>query len=281
MARTVADAARLLEGVAGHDPDDMTSSRRSVGEYVAACRRGVGGLRIGLPREYFEKGLDAGIDAAVKAAATELQRQGASVEEVSLPHSRYAIPTYYLVATAEASSNLARYDAVRYGLRVDRGSGLRGMYRLSRGEGFGTEVKRRIMLGTYALSAGYFEAFYGKAQRVRTLLRDDFLDVFRNGIDLILCPATPTTAFRLGEKLDDPLKMYLSDVYTVTASLAGLPALALPLARSREGLPIGGQLIGPDFGEELLCRVGTTLERRFRLAPPPIADQGAGCAEGR
>ncbi len=271
LTRSVADAALLLEVIAGADPLEATSSKSAPGSYVQACDHGVGGMRIGIPAEYFERGLDASIERAVRAAAGELERQGARVEEVSLPHTRWAIPTYYLVAAAEASSNLARYDAVRYGRRIDPGRGLQEMYGASRGRGFGVEVKRRIMLGTYALSAGYYDAFYRKALCARTRVRDDFLRIFAAGLDLLLTPTTPTTAFRLGEKLDDPLAMYLSDAYTTTANLAGLPAMSVPLGTDDRGLPVGGQLIGPDFGEEALFRAASVIERRWPPAAPPIA----------
>jgi len=267
LARTVEDAAAVLAAVAGDDPDDMTSAERPTDDYAAACGRGVDGLSVGLPREYFESGLDTEIETAIRAAAAVLESAGARLRGVSLPHTRFAIPTYYLVATAEASSNLARYDGARYGERVDEGDGLQAMYRLSRSRGLGAEVKRRIMLGTYALSAGYYEQFYGTAMRARTLLRRDFTDVFAAGVDLLLTPATPTTAFRLGEKVDDPLKMYLSDVYTVTANLAGLPALVVPVGHGGDGLPIGAQLIGRDFDESTLLRAGGVLGRAY----PPVA----------
>jgi aspartyl-tRNA(Asn)/glutamyl-tRNA(Gln) amidotransferase subunit A len=269
IARSVGDAAAALECIAGPDPLDMTTVRQKPQAYSAACDAGVAGLTVGLPREYLADRLDPEISAAVHLAAGALGEAGAAVREISLPHTRYAISSYYLLATAEASSNLARYDAVRYGRRVDRGAGLQAMYRDSRGRGFGEEVQRRIMLGTFALSAGYQDAYYRKAQRVRRLIRQDFVDRFDEGIDLILTPVTPTLPFRLGEKLSEPLEMYLSDVFTVTANLAGLPALALPIGRSRAGLPVGVQLIGPAFGEDLLFRAGSALERRCPAEPLP------------
>ena len=272
LSREVADAARLLQVIAGADPRDSTSVDQPLADYAAACERGVDGMRIGMPPEYVDEGLDPEIASAVRSAARELERQGASVEQISLPHTRYSIPTYYLLATAEASSNLARYDAVRYGRRADGAGRLGEMYRESRGQGFGPEVKRRIMLGTYALSAGYYDQFYGTAQRARTLLRQDFLDVFAGGIELLLTPATPTTAFRLGEKTQDPLEMYLQDVYTATANLAGLPGICLPVGKSDAGLPIGCQLIAPPFAEEELFRAGAALERAFPVELPPEAD---------
>ena len=276
LAGSVADCARLLGVIAGGDPADSTSAADPVDPYEDASRRGVRGLRVGLPREYFGEGLDVEIDQAVRRAAAVLEKEGAIVEEMSLPHDRFAIPTYYLVATAEASSNLARFDGVRYGLRIDRGDGLRAMYRATRGAGFGAEVQRRIMLGTYALSAGYYDAFYGKALRVRTLLRKDFLDAFASGIDLLLSPTTPTPAFRLGEKVDDPLAMYLSDVYTATMNLAGIPALSVPVGLTRSGLPIGVQLTGADFGESTLFRAGAVLESVCGRFFPPMAPPALG-----
>jgi len=231
----------------------------------------VKGLRVGIPVEYFGDALDADIERAVRSAAEHLEGEGASVEEVSLPHTRYSIPTYYLMATAEASSNLARFDGVRYGRRDSSGEGLDAMYRRSRAAGFGPEVTRRIMLGTFALSAGYYGRFYGRAQRARTLLRRDFTEVFDSGIDLLLTPVTPTAAFRLGEKADDPLQMYLSDIYTTTANLAGIPGLSVPAGRTPSGLPIGCQLLGPHFRERSLFRAGAALERAFPFEAPPWA----------
>ncbi len=272
LGRDVSDCARLLSVIAGPDPRDSTSARQPVGDYVGACSRGVEGLRVGMPREYFGEGLSPEIETAVRAAAESLERAGARIEEVSLPHTCYAIPTYYLVATAEASSNLARYDGVRFGRRSRDCEDLAAMYRRSRTEGFGAEVKRRVMLGTYALSAGYYDEFYGKASRVRTLLRGDFLDLFSGGVDALLTPVTPTTAFAFDDKMDDPLAMYLSDVFTVTASLSGLPALAIPVGISNGGLPLGAQLIGPDFDEATLFRAAGVIEQAFPTqAPPTVA----------
>jgi aspartyl-tRNA(Asn)/glutamyl-tRNA(Gln) amidotransferase subunit A len=273
LATTVAGCARVLGAIAGHDPADSTSATAPLEDYDAALARGVAGLRIGLPREYFDASLDGEIAGAIRAASAALEAAGARIEEVSLPHSRYSVPAYYLVATAEASSNLARYDGVRYGLRSAPNGSLGDMYRATRGEGFGEEVKRRIMLGTFALSAGYHDAFYGKAQRVRTLLRDDFEQVFATGVDLLLGPTTPTAAFRLGEKVDDPLAMYLSDVYTATANLAGVPALSVPAGTNALGLPMGAQLVGPDFSESVLLRAAAVVEAA--LGPiAPIEPRG-------
>jgi aspartyl-tRNA(Asn)/glutamyl-tRNA(Gln) amidotransferase subunit A len=265
LSRTVAGTACLLEATSGLDPLDATSSAAPTGDFHGACGRSPQGLRIGLPREYLDSGLAAGIRDKIIAAADALARSGASLEEISLPHTRYAVAVYYLIATAEASSNLARYDGVRYGIRVDDDTGLTNMYAATRGRGFGPEVKRRIMLGTFALSAGYQDEYYGKAQRARALLRQDFMDRFREGFDLILTPTTPTTAFRLGEKLDDPLAMDLSDIYTTTASLAGLPAMSVPVGLSDDGHPIGAQLIGREFDEESLLRAGSCIEH---TSPP-------------
>jgi aspartyl-tRNA(Asn)/glutamyl-tRNA(Gln) amidotransferase subunit A len=277
VAGTVADCASLLQAIAGADPADATSAPDPVDDYSAGLSLGVRGLTVGLPREYFEAGLDPEIADAVRLAARRLERDGARIVEVSLPHTRFAIPVYYLVATAEASSNLARFDGVRYGSRKDPGDGLQAMYAATRGAGFGAEVKRRIMLGTFALSAGYYDAFYARASRARTLLRRDFLEVFASGVDLLLTPTTPTPPFRIGEKSGDPLAMYLSDVYTATMNLAGVPALTVPLGLDRAGLPMGAQLVGPDFGEALLFRAGAVIERHSgRLRPPARPATAAG-----
>lgn len=259
MTRTVTDAAILLEATAGWDPADATSSPTDVPRYAARLTAQVRGLRVGLPREFFGEGLQPEIRAAVSESVRILEKNGASVREVSLPHSVYAVPTYYMIATAEASSNLARFDGVRYGLRVGEEEGLQAMYNITRSRGFGAEVKRRIMLGTYALSAGYYDAYYLKALKVRTLIRRDFERVF-DMADVVLTPTTPTTAFRLGEKVGDPLQMYLSDVYTISANLAGLPAISLPCGFDADGLPIGLQLMGRDFEEQTLLNAAFLLE---------------------
>jgi len=259
LARDVADTALMLEAIAGHDPADSTASPRPVPSYLAALEQGVRGLRLGLPREYFVEGMQPEVEAGVRAAVGELERLGAIVEPVSLPHTEYAIATYYLIATAEASSNLARYDGIRYGLRVPADS-LGAMYEASRAAGFGTEVKRRIMLGTYALSAGYYDAYYLKAQQVRTLIRRDFEQVFQR-CEALVTPVAPTTAFRLGEKIADPLTMYLSDIFTISVNLAGLPGLALPCGFDASGLPIGLQVIGRPFDEETVLRIGAAYEQ--------------------
>jgi aspartyl-tRNA(Asn)/glutamyl-tRNA(Gln) amidotransferase subunit A len=260
LARDVEDCAILLEAVAGYDPADSTSVDVPVPAYVQTLRDGVKGLRIGLPKEYFIEGLDPEVKKAVEAAVETYRGLGAETVAVSLPHTRYAVACYYLVATAEASSNLARYDGVRYGVRRDEGQGLIDMYMKSRAAGFGPEVKRRIMLGTYALSSGYYDAYYLKAQKVRTLIRRDFLQAF-NEVDVILTPVAPTPAFRIGEKTEDPLQMYLSDIFTIPVNLAGTCAMSLPCGFSGEGLPVGLQLIGKPFGEETILRAGHAFEQ--------------------
>ncbi|WP_305041146.1 Asp-tRNA(Asn)/Glu-tRNA(Gln) amidotransferase subunit GatA [Geoalkalibacter sp.] len=260
LARNVADCALLLQAVAGHDPLDSTSVDLAVPDYLAALGEGLAGLRIGLPREYFIAGLDADVQKAVAAAIDVYRGLGAEVVEVSLPHTEYAVACYYLIATAEASSNLARYDGVRYGLRAEAAQGLLDMYMQSRGQGFGAEVKRRIMLGTYALSSGYYDAYYLKAQKVRTLIRRDFLRAF-DQCDVLLTPVAPTPAFRLGEKTADPLQMYLSDIFTIPVNLAGTCGLALPCGMSGAGLPIGLQLVGKPFDEATLLRVAHAFEQ--------------------
>jgi len=260
VTRDVEDCAIMLGAVAGHDPLDSTSVDTPVPDYLATLSDGVKGLRIGLPAEYFIEGLDAEVKQAVETAIETYRRLGAEVEKVRLPHTDYAVACYYLVATAEASSNLARYDGVRYGKRVDEGGGLIDMYMKSRAAGFGSEVKRRIMLGTYALSSGYYDAYYLKAQKVRTLIRRDFLDAFEK-VDVILTPVAPTPAFRIGEKTNDPLKMYLSDIFTIPANLAGTCGLSVPCGFSSDGLPIGLQLIGKPFDEATLLRAGHAFEQ--------------------
>ena len=266
LAREVEDLALLLGVIAGHDPRDSTSAAVEVPDYVAQSRGGVQGLRVGVPPEYFGAGLDAEVESGVRRALAALRQAGAREVEVQLPHTRYAIATYYLICTAEASSNLARYDGVRYGLRARGLDDLGTMIARTRSEGFGREVKRRIMLGTYALSAGYYDAYYKKAQQVRTLIRRDFQSAFER-CDLVLTPTTPTPAFGVGEKVEDPLQMYLSDIYTVTANLAGLPALSVPVGFSRAGLPIGAQLLGPPFAEGVLLQAARVLEQELAVEP--------------
>jgi aspartyl-tRNA(Asn)/glutamyl-tRNA(Gln) amidotransferase subunit A len=259
IARTVGDAALVLSAIAGADPHDMTSSRRAVPDFTVGLHHGVKGLKVGLPREYFAAGLDPEVEASVRAAVKTLEGLGAQVREVSLPHTEHALPTYYLLAPAEASSNLARYDGVRFGFRAKEAKSLRELYFSSRTKGFGAEVKRRIMLGTFALSAGYYDAYYLKAQQVRTLVKRDFDDAFRE-VDVLLGPVAPMPAFKLGEKVDDPMAMYLSDALTVPVNLAGLPALSLPCGFTAAGLPIGLQLIAKAFDESTLLRAAATLE---------------------
>jgi len=267
FARDVASAARLLSVISGEDGRDSTSASAPVGDYEAACGRDVKGLRIGLPEEYFGEGLDPEIAGAVKAAVAKLEKLGCEVKSVKLPHTRYGIATYYIVATAEASSNLARFDGVRFGLRIEPERGdLRAMYGATREQGFGAEVKRRILLGTYVLSAGYYDAYYRKASRARTLIKRDFEQAFES-VDVIAAPTSPTPAFRLGEKVEDPLAMYLADIYTLPASLAGIAGLSVPCGNTsptaeRPALPIGLQLLGPAFAEERLLTVAATVERQ-------------------
>jgi len=259
FAHSARDCALLLEAIAGHDPRDSTSIPEPMPPLAAELTGDVSGLVIGLPREYFElEGADPAVLERVRAAVADLERAGARTREVSLPHTSYGIAAYYLIATAEASSNLARYDGVRYGRRVESDD-LGEMYRQTRSEGFGAEVKRRIVLGTYVLSAGYYDAYYRKAQQVRTLLRRDFDEAFAE-CDVIATPTSPETAFALGEKSSDPLKMYLSDVYTVTAPLAGIPGVSLPCGEV-EGLPVGLQLLGPPLGEASILRVADAYQR--------------------
>jgi aspartyl-tRNA(Asn)/glutamyl-tRNA(Gln) amidotransferase subunit A len=246
--------------MAGHDPRDATSADRPVTDYEAAVGRSIKGIRIGIPKEYRVQGMATEIGELWERGAQWLRSAGASIVEVSLPHTRYALPAYYIVASAEASSNLARYDGVRYGLRVD-GRNVVEMYQNTRAAGFGKEVRRRIMIGTYVLSHGYYEAYYLRAQKVRTLVKGDFDDCFADGIDAILTPATPSAAFALGEKASsDPVEMYLNDVFTVPVNLAGLPGFSVPGGLSKEGLPLGLQLIGRPFDEETLFSLGQVIE---------------------
>ena len=274
FAGDVRGTALLLQAIAGRDERDQTSSLREVPDYSAALERPARGFTVGVPREFFGEGLNAEVAASVRAAIARLEQAGCAVREISLPASPHAIATYYLVATAEASSNLARYDGVRYGRRAEASS-LLELYERSRGEGFGHEVKLRIMLGTYALSAGYYDAYYLRAQQVRALIRNDFLQVFESGIDAVAGPTSPTTAFRLGEKVDDPLAMFLNDVYTVPANLAGLPAISVPCGFDGGGLPIGLQLIGRPFDEPTLFSLARAVERTSERREPPIVSMGA------
>jgi aspartyl-tRNA(Asn)/glutamyl-tRNA(Gln) amidotransferase subunit A len=259
LTRTVRDAAIVLGVIAGHDPLDATSANLPVPDYAQALDRPVQGLRVGVAAEYFGDGLDAEVRSAVESAIERLREAGCSIRPVSLPHTRYAIPTYYLLATAEAGANLARFDGVRYGFRAKNANTLSAMYRESRDIGFGAEVKRRILLGTYALSAGYYDAYYKKAQQVRTLLTRDFLAAFQQ-VDVLITPTAPTPAFKLGEKTDDPLSMYLADIYTVTASLAGICGISVPCGKSSQGLPIGAQILGRHFDEATILRAAHAVE---------------------
>jgi aspartyl-tRNA(Asn)/glutamyl-tRNA(Gln) amidotransferase subunit A len=259
FAVSVRDAALVLGTIAGYDPLDATSSQRPVPDYTEEIDKGVAGMRLGVPSEYFGEGLDPEVRSAVESTIERLRTAGAEIVPISLPHTRYAVPTYYVIATAEASSNLARFDGVRYGYRAPEAKTLAEMYRLSREGGFGAEVKRRILLGTYVLSAGYYDAYYKKAQQVRRLLTEDFLAAFKN-VDAILTPTAPTPAFKIGEKADDPMAMYLADIYTVTASLAGICGISVPCGNSREGLPIGLQILGNHFAESTVFRVAQAVE---------------------
>jgi aspartyl-tRNA(Asn)/glutamyl-tRNA(Gln) amidotransferase subunit A len=259
LASNARDAATLLSIIAGHDPKDATSSPAPVEDYAAESDKPVAGLRIGIPAEYFAEGLDPEVRAAIENGIAALEAAGCTVKPVSLPHTRYAVPTYYLVATAEASANLARFDGVRYGYRSPSSATLSDMYSHSRDEGFGAEVKRRIFLGTYALSAGYYDAYYLKAQQVRRLLAEEFLRAFAE-VDAIVTPTSPFAAFKLGEKTGDPLAMYLADIYTVTASLAGICGVNVPCGKTKAGLPVGMQVLARHLGENTAFRVARAVE---------------------
>ena len=273
LTKSVADAGLLLGEIASHDSRDSTSVNLPVPDYLPAMEEEVKGLKIGIPREYFSADIHVEVRDAVRQAVEVFTGLGAEIEEVSLPHTEYAVAAYYLVATAEASSNLARYDGVKYGYRVPDADGLIDMYRKTRARGFGPEVKRRIMLGTYALSAGYYDAYYKKAQQVRTLIRQDFEQAFSR-CDLLLSPVSPTPAFKIGEKAADPLAMYLSDILTIPVNLAGLPAISVPCGFSREGLPIGLQLIARPFAEDCLLRAAHHYEQAtdWHLKKPAIPE---------
>ena len=259
LTANVTDAATMLAVLAGKDPLDATSADRPVDDYVGALENPVKGLKIGIPEEYFGEGLDPEIRIAIEHVFDGLKREGCELIKVSLPHTRYAVPTYYVLATAEASSNLQRMDGVRFGPRSKDAKTLSEMYRLTREEGFGPEVKRRILLGTYALSAGYYDAYYRKAQQVRTLVTRDYLEAFQK-CDVLIGPVTPTPAFKLGEKTDDPLQMYLEDIYSVAASLAGICGMSVPCGVTRAGLPIGVQIMAPHFDESTMLRTGLAVE---------------------
>ncbi len=259
LTANVRDAATMLGVLAGRDELDATSADRPVGDYVGALAEPVAGLRVGVPEEYFGEGLEEEIRASIERVLDGLKAAGCELVKVSLPHTKYAIPTYYVLATAEASSNLSRFDGVRFGLRSDESNTLGAMYRRTRDEGFGAEVKRRILLGTYALSAGYYDAYYRKAQQVRTLVTRDFLAAFER-CDVMVSPMTPTPAFKLGEKVDDPIAMYLADVYSVAASLAGICGMSVPCGATAEGLPVGVQIMARHFDEATMLRVGQAIE---------------------
>jgi len=268
IGRTVRDTAILLRSMAGHDPKDTTSVDRPVPDYEAAIGKSVKGMRIGIPKEYRLDGMPAEIEKLWSDGAAWLKAAGAELVDVSLPHTKYALPAYYIVAPAEASSNLARYDGVRYGLRVP-GRSIGEMYEKTRADGFGAEVRRRVMIGTYVLSAGYYDAYYLRAQKVRTLIKKDFEDCFAKGVHAILTPATPSAAFGLGEKGADPIEMYLNDIFTVTVNMAGLPGIAVPAGKDAQGLPLGLQLIGRAFDEETLFSLGEVIEQAAGRFTPP------------
>ena len=259
VTKETRDAATLLNAISGHCKRDSTSIPRTVPDYTAALGRDIKGLRIGLPKEFMGEGLDPEVRAATEAAVKQLAELGAKVTEISLPHTEYAVATYYIIATAEASANLARFEGVRYGARVE-GDDPEAMNRATRGAGFGEEVKRRIILGTYVLSSGYYDAYYLRAQKVRTLIRNDFLEAFEK-VDLIASPTAPTAAFNIGEKADDPLQMYLSDIYTISANLASICGISVPCGFTSENLPVGLQLLGKPFGEETLLQVAHAYEQ--------------------
>jgi len=271
MTKDVKDAAILMNEICGYDSLDSTSVNVEVPDYTQVLGREVKGMSVGIPKEYFIEGVDREVEGAVKEAVKVVEGLGMDTKEVSLPHTEYAVAVYYLIAPAEASSNLARYDGVRYGYRTKESAGLLKMYKLSRSEGFGTEVKRRIMLGTYALSAGYYDAYYKKASQVRTLIRNDFEKAFRE-CDVIITPTAPTPAFKIGEKVDDPLKMYLSDIFTIPANLAGIAGISIPCGFSSQGLPIGLQILANSFQEKKLLQVAYAYEQHttWHLKKPEL-----------
>jgi aspartyl-tRNA(Asn)/glutamyl-tRNA(Gln) amidotransferase subunit A len=274
MTKDVKDAAILMNEICGYDPLDTTSVDTEVPDYTQVLGREVKGMSVGIPREYFIEGLDREVEGSIREAVKVLEGLGMEIKEVSLPHTEYAVAVYYLIAPAEASSNLARYDGVRYGYRTPEDVGLLDMYKRSRSEGFGAEVKRRIMLGTYALSAGYYDAYYKKASQVRTLIRNDFEKAFKE-CDVIVTPTYPTTAFKIGEKVDDPLKLYLSDIFTIPANLAGIAGISIPCGLSSEGLPIGLQILANFFQEEKLLKVAHAYEQhtKWHLKKPDLTSQ--------
>lgn len=259
LTRTVEDAARIFQVIAGQDPQDATSMPVPVPDYVAGLTGDIQGLRVGIPKEYFIEGIQPEVEQAVREATAQLERLGATLVEISLPHTDYSLPTYYIIAPAEASANLARYDGIRFGARVDQGA-MWDTYKATRGRGFGAEVKRRIMIGTYVLSAGYYDAYYGKAQQVRTLIKRDFDEAFQQ-VDVIAAPTAPSTAFKIGANTDDPIQMYLADVFTLPGSLAGICGLNVPCGFDGNGLPIGLQLMGQAFHEDVILRVGHAYQQ--------------------
>ena len=270
LARSVEDVARILGVMAGHDPLDSTSMPIPVPNYLDQLTGDIKGLRVGIPKEYFVDGMQPEVESAIRTAIEKLKELGAEIVEISLPHTEYSLPVYYLIATSEASANLARFDGIRYGARVE-GQDMWDTYKKTRGQGFGAEVKRRIMLGTYALSAGYYDAFYGKATQVRALIKQDFDRAFEN-VDVIACATSPSVAFKIGQKTDDPLEMYLADVLTISVNLAGVCAINVPCGFGEGGMPIGFQLIGKPFGEETILRVAHAYEQSttWHLQHPQI-----------
>ena len=270
ITRDVTDCAIMMNGISGYDPSDSTSVNLGVPDYRQFLANDIKGIRVGIPEEYFVEGMDREVENAVSGAIDLFKRQGAEVRKISLPHTGYAVATYYIIATAEASSNLARYDGVKYGFRSTGYKDLLEMYTETRARGFGKEVKRRIILGTYVLSAGYYDAYYRKASQVRTLMKTDFDEAYKQ-VDIIVTPTAPTPAFRIGEKVENPLQMYLSDIFTIPVNLAGIPALSVPCGFSHEGLPIGLQIMGKHFDEGMLLRAAYTFEQNtdFHLKEPP------------
>ena len=271
ITKDVTDCALVMNAICGHDAMDSTSADVPVPDFTRSLINDVKGMKLGIPKEYFIEGMDAEVEKSVRDAASLLESLGAETVEVSLPHTEYAVATYYIIAPAEASANLARYDGVRYGFRAEGASDLFDMYKKSRSQGFGNEVKRRIMLGTYALSSGYYDAYYLKAQKVRTLIKEDFDKVFSD-VDVVVTPTSPSSAFKIGEKVDDPLQMYLSDIFTISCNLAGLGGISIPCGFGSDGLPIGLQILGPPFAEEKLLQVAYTFEQNtdYHLKKPNI-----------
>lgn len=271
ITKDVTDCALMMNAICGHDLMDSTSVDVPVPDFTKSLINDVKGLKLGIPKEYFIEGMDKEVEQSIRDAISLLESLGAEIIEVSLPHTEYAVATYYIIAPAEASANLARYDGVRYGFRGEDAADLFEMYKKSRSQGFGSEVKRRIMLGTYALSSGYYDAYYLKAQKVRTLIKQDFDKVFES-VDIVVTPTSPTPAFKMGEKVDDPLQMYLSDIFTISCNLSGLPGVSIPCGFSSDGLPIGLQIIGPPFAEEKLLQVAYTFEQNtdYHLKKPNL-----------